>query len=101
MSAHPIFDKNNERLFEIPKIQTVSICYCCSHPLFYKYKIYGKYKEYECHNVVPCKCFAFEAEGNNHSEYNARNSLLYHFQLHKRVGTAIDVRTYAVGGDEE
>lgn len=51
--------------------------------LFYKYKIYGKYKEYECHNVVPCKCFAFEAEGNNHSEYNAGNSLLYNLQLHK------------------
>ncbi len=69
--------------------------------LFYKYKIYCKYQQYEGYYVVPRKCFSLETECYYCSEHDDGDGFLYYFQLYQREWAAVDIRADAVGGNEE
>ena len=51
--------------------------------------------------MVPVQVLPLEAHHGNDGEYAYRDNLLYHLQLHERVGPSVDVGAYRVGWDEE
>ena len=79
----------------------VLLCYCLSSnrsPLFHKHEVHRRYQAGEGRKMVPVKALSLKEYVRNNGKDDQRDTLLDHFQLYEREGSAVALEADTVGG---